>query len=156
VNRHEIINYYKFDHIGLIWYDFSIEYLKNFIFMKKQLILYVLALVITVAAVSVWAYQNSKTTLNDGRLVLYYRDGCVHCANVEKFMAENGVKEKIVKLEVKEGAIDRANADEMLKYAKKCQIPLSTLGFPFLWTGSSCLMGDVDIIDYFSGQIKSK
>lgn len=124
--------------------------------MKKQLVLYILALVITVAAVSFWAYQNSKPAPNDGRLILYYRDGCPHCANVEKFMADNGVKDKLANLEMKEGNINRDNADEMLKYAKQCQIPLSNLGFPFLWTGGDCLLGDTDIIGYFSEQIKGK
>lgn len=124
--------------------------------MKKQLFLYILAFVLTVGVVSVWAYQNSKPVPNDGRLILYYRDGCPHCINVEKFMADNGVQQKITKLEVKEGAINRANADEMLKFAAKCQVPLSSVGYPFLWTGSECLMGDSDVINYFSEQIKGK
>lgn len=124
--------------------------------MRKQLVLYMLALVIVVTGVSFWAYQNSKPLPDDGHVILYYRDGCVHCANVEKFMADNGVKEKIAKLEVKEGNNDRANSAEMLKYAKQCKLPLNLIGFPFLWTGSECLMGDTDIIGYFSEQIKNK
>lgn len=113
-------------------------------------------LVVAVAGVSFWAYQNSKPVANDGQFILYYRDGCVHCVNVEKFMADNKVSEKLTQLQVKEGAINRANADEMLKYASKCQLPLNLVGFPFLWTGSTCLMGDSDIIGYFTDQIKNK
>ncbi len=124
--------------------------------MKKQLVLYVIALVVTIAGVSFWAYQNSKPMSDDGRLILYFSNGCVHCANVEKFMADNGVKEKITKLEVKEGNINRTNAAEMVKYAKQCSLPLSQIGFPFLWTGNECLMGDIDIVGYFSEQIKVK
>jgi glutaredoxin len=118
--------------------------------MKKQLVLYILALVIAIAGVSFWAYQNSKPAPSDGKLILYYRDGCPHCVNVEKFMADNGVQEKLVNLQIKEGAINQDNSNEMLKYAKQCQIPLDLVGYPFLWTGSNCLLGDSDIINYFS------
>jgi len=124
--------------------------------MKKQLILYLLALVVTVIGVSFWAYQNSKPLPSDGKLILYYRDGCPHCINVEKYISENKVLEQLPQLQIKEGAINRENTDEMLQYAKKCRIPLNQVGFPFLWNGETCLLGDVDIINYFSEQIKNK
>lgn len=124
--------------------------------MKKQLVLYILALIIAITGIVFWAYQNSKPVPNDGSLILYYREGCPHCVNVENFMKENNVAEKIPALVLKEGAINTENANEMLKYANQCNLPLSTVGFPFLWNGSECLMGDTDIVAYFTQQIKNK
>ena len=122
--------------------------------MKKQLIWYVIILVVAITGVCIWAYKTSQpATQDDGKLILYYRVGCPHCENVEKYMEENNVTEKVAKLEVKEGATDQANLNEMLAYAKKCKLSLSLVGYPFLWTGSDCLMGDGDIINYFSQQI---
>ena len=125
--------------------------------MRKQLILYIVCFVVAIAGISIWAYkQSNQPKVSDGNFILYYSDSCPHCKNVEEFMANNKVGEKLVGLQRKEAMLNTTNAEEMLKYAKKCNLPLNMVGFPFLWTGTDCLMGDQDIIQYFTEQISNK
>ncbi len=81
-------------------------------------------------------------------IILYYGDGCPHCAIVEKFVAENDVEGRLsfVKKEVYN---NRQNADDLVAKAQICGLPTDSIGVPFLWDGSSCLLGDQDIIEFF-------
>lgn len=105
--------------------------------MRKQLILYIVCFVVAIAGISIWAYkQSNQPKVSDGNFILYYSDSCPHCKNVEEFMANNKVGEKLVGLQRKEAMLNTTNAEEMLKYAKKCNLSLNMVGFPFLWTGT--------------------
>lgn len=81
-------------------------------------------------------------------MVLYYGDTCPHCKNVEEFVKENGIKEKL-SFEEKEVYENQQNAVEMVKRAQdSCGLNSDTIGVPFFWTGEKCLMGDKDIIAF--------
>ena len=86
-------------------------------------------------------------TQEDG-IVLFYGTGCPHCALVNDFIQKNGIKEKVAFKE-KEVYSNRSNAEELAVIAEKCGIPQDSIGVPFLWDGSKCLIGDKDIIDFF-------
>lgn len=85
--------------------------------------------------------QNSE-------IILFYGNGCPHCANVDKFIKDNNIEEKIsfAKKEVYNNA---ANADDLSRKAEKCGMDKKNIGVPFLWDGEKCLVGDADIIDFF-------
>ncbi|MFH0969780.1 MAG: hypothetical protein V1804_04690 [Patescibacteria group bacterium] len=85
-------------------------------------------------------------------IILFYGDGCSHCANVDKFIAENNVKEKI-KFDELEIFKNKENSSMMEEKAKACGINLNELGVPFLWDKGQCLSGDADIINFFKSQI---
>lgn len=82
------------------------------------------------------------------QIILFYGDGCPHCAKVEKYIEENKVKDKI-SFAQKEVYHNKNNADEMAGKAKICGLPAGSIGVPFLWDGEKCLIGDQDIIDFF-------
>ena len=96
--------------------------------------------------------QTGETdNITDKNIILYYSESCPHCKNVEKYIEENGIKGKVAFIE-KEVAKNSQNAEEMFGKAKACNIPAKTVGIPFLWdgeNGNKCLMGDIDIIQYF-------
>jgi len=85
-------------------------------------------------------------------VVLYWGAGCPHCAQVDAFITENNVEQK-VRFERKEVYTNRRNAREMGRAAKQCGLPTDNIGIPFLWTGAQCLTGDKDIIAYFQQQL---
>lgn len=118
--------------------------------MKKELVVYLIITAIVIAALGLlFFYQNKQTAVTtDDKTIFYYGDGCPHCLNVEKFFAENKITDKI-KFEQKEVFKDQTNATEMTNYAKNCGLDVNNIGVPFLWTGSSCISGDVPIIQYF-------
>jgi len=96
---------------------------------------------------------NSSASTN--QLILYYGQGCPHCARVEEFIEQNKVKEKIA-LEEKEVWYDSRNAKEMVERAKSCRISENELGVPFLWDGQHCLIGDTDIIAFLKKKMAEK
>lgn len=75
--------------------------------------------------------------------ILFYGDGCPHCANVETYM-----KEHIITLTQKEVYNNKSNATELGVYAAQCKIDKNNIGIPLLWTGKECFSGDTDIIEY--------
>ncbi len=85
-------------------------------------------------------------------IILFSKTGCPYCAKVEEYVAANNVQEK-VKFEVKNISLG-ANARLLEEKAKICGIPLETVGVPFLWDGSKCIMGDEDIINFFKEKIR--
>ena len=96
--------------------------------------------------------QTNKPTKEENqqtnKVILFYGDGCPHCAIVEKYIEENKIKDKI-SFAQKEVYYNQSNAKELEEKAKICGLPTDSIGVPFLWNGEKCLIGDQDIIDFF-------
>jgi len=121
--------------------------------MKKQAFFYIILVLIIIAGiVLLFVAKNLSRASGDGKLIFFYGNGCPHCANVEKYFVDNNVETKI-SFEQKEVYNNQDNATEMGVYAQKCGLDLKTLGVPFLWTGSKCLVGDTPIINYFQDKL---
>jgi len=82
------------------------------------------------------------------QIILFYGDGCPHCAIVEKYIADNNLESKISFIQ-KEVYNNQNNAKELKAKAKICGLPTDSIGVPFLWNGEKCLIGDQDIINFF-------
>jgi glutaredoxin len=93
---------------------------------------------------------NKTTTENQsaGQIILFYGDGCPHCAIVEEYIKENNINDKI-SFAQKEVYYNQNNAKELEAKAKICGLPTDSIGVPFLWNGEDCLIGDQDIINFF-------
>ena len=98
--------------------------------------------------------QKSQIIQTD-KIILYYGDGCPHCALVEKFVAENSIETK-VSFAKKEVYYNKQNASELAEKARTCGMPTDSIGVPFLWDGSKCLVGDQDIIEFFKSKINGQ
>ncbi len=81
-------------------------------------------------------------------IILFYGDGCPHCAKVDEFIKNNNIEEKIL-FAKKEVYNNTANANELSQKAEKCGMDTKSIGVPFLWDGEKCLVGDEDIIKFF-------
>jgi hypothetical protein len=92
--------------------------------------------------VDVEKYKNST--------ILFYGDGCPHCKNVDDYISQNGIEQK-VQFQRMEVWNSQENAQVLASLAKICGISSDALGVPFLWDGlgTKCYSGDVDIINYF-------
>ena len=95
----------------------------------------------------------SKTTSNDNGIVLYYSDSCPHCKNVEAFLAQENVRQKVTFAE-KEVSKDQKNANELVERSIACGYPKDQIGVPMLWENGKCTVGDEPIIEYFKEKIK--
>jgi len=92
--------------------------------------------------------STSQNNQSAGQIILFYGDGCPHCANVEKYIADNNLESKI-SFAQKEVYKNQSNAKELEDKAKICGLPADSIGVPFLWDNGKCLVGDKDIIDFF-------
>ena len=116
---------------------------------KKILIPAILFIAVVLAAVIMLVKDNgNQPPKSESSIALYYGDGCPHCAIVDEFLKENNVEGK-VSYEKKEVYNNKKNADELAERAKTCDLPTDSIGVPFLWDGSKCLIGDKDIINFF-------
>ncbi|MHB9019887.1 MAG: hypothetical protein ACYC3G_03405 [Minisyncoccota bacterium] len=118
---------------------------------KKTIIISLVCLVVVVGAFLFLSKRPSSGSNSD--LVIFYSDNCSHCLNLEKFLEENKVSEKVVYTR-KSVDNDQTNVAELLAKASKCGIK-DGVGIPLLWDGenSRCLMGDVDVINFFKEKI---
>lgn len=96
--------------------------------------------------------SNSESAQEETQIILFYGNGCPHCAVVDEYLEENKVSEKITFFR-KEAWFNRTNAKELEEKASICGIPTDSIGVPFLWDGEKCLVGDVDIVDFFKQKI---
>ena len=114
--------------------------------------------IVILAAAGFWAWQSGFFTNTFKQIpipegtILFYREDCSHCKNVEDFLTQNNIEEKVefTRLEVLYSA---DNQNILAQVAGKCKLNLKEVGVPFLWDGQNCLMGDADIISFFSKYI---
>ncbi|MCX6825368.1 MAG: hypothetical protein NTY80_04080 [candidate division SR1 bacterium] len=88
--------------------------------------------------------------------ILFYGNGCTHCAKVEQYIKENKIAKKF-DLTQKEVFFNKKNLNELNGYLEKHKLTYDTIGVPFLIinSGADCnyVNGDTNIIEYFSGKL---
>jgi len=122
----------------------------------------IIGLVVVFVAIIVGAYafgsKNDKSMALQSSpaassgIIFFYGNTCPHCAEVEKWMEENQVSQKIsiVKKEVYQ---NQQNAKELTEAAKSCGLPTDSIGVPFLYAEGKCYIGTPDVINYLSGMV---
>jgi glutaredoxin len=131
--------------------------------MKKILLPTLLSLLLI--GVAVWALLAEKQPASQPpnisgnapvaeNMVFYYGDGCPHCANVEKYFADNQVAAKIT-FTKKEVYNNQANRNELIERATACGLAKDSIGIPLLWHDGQCVSGDTDIINFFEQKLKA-
>ena len=114
---------------------------------------------IAIALVGIGSYfllpdESTKNSLPTD-IVFYYGETCPHCKKVDEYVAQNNVQEKVPFVQ-KEVYNDEKNSAELVKVAEKCGIAADEVGVPLLWADQQCLVGDKDIIDYFSQKMEAQ
>lgn len=127
----------------------------SFLVVKKPWIFFGLAAVLALLAFFLWLPHFQKPNPPVLGIILFEGNGCAHCAKVETFIKNNNVEQKIAftRLEVFDNS---ANASILADRAQACGLPPARLGVPFLWDGKKCVIGDVDIIQFFQQRLAKK
>lgn len=89
--------------------------------------------------------SEKNYVISDGDIVLFWGEGCPHCANVEKFLTDN--KELADKLKIRQFEVYGDKEAQKLFVAKAKECGLSSLGVPTLYRDGKCSQGDVPIIE---------
>jgi len=136
--------------------------------MKKKAILIIIGILILLAIsafvamkyrpnIFIFPAKNavSQTKNISTGIILFYGNGCPHCAAVEKYLSDNNVTSKIA-FDQKEVFSNQANADLLGDKAHSCGLNTDNIGVPFLWDGPTgkCYIGDTDVINYFQQKLK--
>lgn len=109
-------------------------------------------LLVLIGGLIYWGLNDSGSAelTPDGAasIVYYYGEECPHCKDVQKFLEENKIAEKVsfVKKEVWHNS---KNKNEMDIRAKSCGIGQEGMGVPFLFAEGECFVGTPDVIGFF-------
>lgn len=114
--------------------------------MKKSLRISLLIIGLVIISVG-FAIIKSRPA----KQILFYSNYCPHCKNVEKYINDNNIKQKVT-FEELEVADDKANANILTAKAIKCGIDPNNIGVPLFYDGKQCFVGDQDIINYLSAK----
>jgi len=118
--------------------------------MKKIMIIIILILIIFIVFFLI--NKNAGNQIYDNQIILFFSQTCIHCQNVKKFIIENDISQKLV-FEEKDVS-NSENLDVLNKLAKRCNLSRD-ISIPFLWNGNSCILGDVDIINFLKEKTKN-
>ena len=112
-------------------------------------VLFLVGIVILIAGLWYWTGPQSATEINSD-IILFYGRECPHCQELEKFLTENKIAEK-VKFNQLEVFHNSANQAILTEKAKICGVAEASIGVPFLFDvlENKCLIGAPDIEDFF-------
>lgn len=118
--------------------------------MKLKIIIPIVVVLVAVLAIGffVFWHKEAPAANQNADIILYYGNGCPHCAAVEKYISDNGITAKI-SFAQKEVYGNTSNRNELVKKAEGCGLDTSKIGIPLLWDKGKCYVGDEDIINYF-------
>jgi glutaredoxin len=134
--------------------------------MRKKTIVIIFALaVIFIMGLVEWGIRRQQSDLTplpatanaqasdlQADIIFYYGSECPHCKNVEKFIADNKVAEKI-SFAKKEVWHNSGNNAEMIEKAKECTLESAKIGVPFLWARGKCYVGEIDVQNFLKQEL---
>ena len=121
---------------------------------KKTKVILVCLLVV----VGITLFLNrTKLPSSDAGIVIFYSDSCPHCVNVENFLEENNVLEKVAYTR-KSVDNNQKNIEELISKDRSCGLKEGNQNFgaiPLLWEKETnkCFVGDEDVINFFKEKI---
>jgi hypothetical protein len=123
-----------------------------------KIILLIAGVLILAGGLWYWTSLENEATPINSSVILFYGRECSHCQDLDKFLAENQMAEKIQfdRLEVFHNPKNRAILTEK---AKKCGIENEQeIGVPFLYDieDNKCFTGTPEIEDFFVKKTQTK
>jgi glutaredoxin-related protein len=134
----------------------SILFKKNrpFVFFVGSVLLLEVALVMLQGGGFNWmrGFLHTTTVKTPPGILLFESDQCSSCAKVEDFIKNNKVEGKVqfTRLDILNST---ANMNILSDKAQICGLAPSELGVPFLWDGAHCILGYIDVIQFFRTEI---
>ena len=126
--------------------------------MSQTKKLTILILVLVVVGTGIWYWvtsvqdkkqsQQAVATPITSSIVFFYGRECPHCQDVEKFISDNKINQK-VKYDFVEVWHNKANAAAMMTKAEECGLPQDQVGVPFVYSKGKCYIGTPDVENFF-------
>lgn len=123
--------------------------------MSNKILGYVIIGIVAIFAIFLIFRPHSivQTPSPEG-ILLFTRYDCPHCKDVEEYITNNKIADKIkfTSLEIH----DQNNANLFIEKATGCGIPENAMGVPMVWDGKNCFSGSDDIVNFFIGATTGK
>ncbi|OGZ72810.1 MAG: hypothetical protein A2908_00320 [Candidatus Staskawiczbacteria bacterium RIFCSPLOWO2_01_FULL_38_12b] len=127
---------------------------------KKRVLIIALAILALAVYVGLFFYKGNwplfaKKTPQVSGIILFEGNNCSYCDKVDDFIKSNAIESKVpfTRLEVFDNSF---NANLLADKAQVCGLDSSHIGVPFLWDGTTCVVGYVDVITFFREKITKK
>lgn len=108
----------------------------------------------SIAGLWFWSSNSEKKQASQeipqitSNIIFFYGQECPHCKDVEKFLAENNITEK-VKFDSLEVSYNKASAKIFFEKAAECGLDKEEIGVPFIYSEGECLIGTLEIEAFF-------
>lgn len=117
---------------------------------KKSALLW-LGAAIALILIFFWLSRQPKA---DVGMILFFGESCPHCQNVEEYIDQNKIREKLEFQEL-EVYRNQENAQILAAKAKSCRLDIKNgLGVPFFYDGQNCYLGEDEIIAFFRERLE--
>lgn len=88
-----------------------------------------------------YGYQDEVFEIIDSAIIIFSSDTCPFCLELEEYIEENNLEQKI------SFSISK-DMDQLSELIDTCEPELESIGVPLLWDEGTCLMGGPDIVEY--------
>jgi glutaredoxin len=99
--------------------------------------------------------KNQSTQNVSEESLLFVSATCSHCANVKKFISDNGIQDKVQYREV-EAFQNEENTNLFIEKSTICAIPNEDRGVPLFFDGGKCYLGEDDVISRLRTKANAK
>ncbi len=116
--------------------------------MRKFIVIIILTTLLIIGVGIFYSTKSSKKSLGlSSGYEYYWSTTCPHCARVQEFMDS---WEGTAKISLEKKEVDSPiNSNLLVRRASACNISVSDIGVPFLFTPEGkCIIGDEPIIEY--------
>ncbi len=96
--------------------------------------------------------METKDNMEKSKITFYSGDNCPECINVEKYLTDNNVKDKLA-FEEKNINKNQSDSEQMAEDALQCDVEVESFDVPFLWADGTCYLGEKDIINFFEQKL---
>ncbi len=122
--------------------------------MSSKFFPWLVVLIFVLLIGAIYFGKKANTSPPSASIILFVGDGCPHCEKVEEYVKAND-RLRSVPFETREVFNDKKNLRLMQNKIATCASGEEITGVPFLWAddGATCLVGDIDIINYFNEKI---
>jgi hypothetical protein len=123
---------------------------------KRAVMIFIIASILIIGGLYYISIQQNNI-LKINTIYYMYTDECPNCVIVKQWMIDNNFEEIINTLQIN---FTKLNMDNSLslpffnRATKECQLPLASVGVPFVFHNGSCFIGRIEVIDHLNETIR--
>ncbi|PIS21058.1 hypothetical protein COT52_00320 [candidate division WWE3 bacterium CG08_land_8_20_14_0_20_43_13] len=115
---------------------------------KKEKLITAIIIASLIAAAALLIYFEGQSEKD--QIIYYWSYDCPHCHELNKYLDENGLRDKL-NLKEKEISKNPKNLARLTVDAKKCGFDNSMIAIPMMVSQGKCYLGPTQIVELING-----